>query len=1233
MIEKTKILFFDRLKKYRKIIRIDEEVLKELEINLYFCNSYVYDCPWENYSLFILHIDDIKQIFNISKIASETAQVLILYDTPEQLTKIAPEINCFKKYSTVLRKTFEEKFREFLIDLKERYQLDLNFREKINYNLFFKIHETSNIVFILDENFNLVYANFYFLNSLKYFWKEIANHSFNSLLSQEEFDKFLNEIQIKLKKKLPWCGDINLYTKDHRIINVRGAIFPISEKNWSYYCTFVNNTKLKEVESELKSLVKEQQVILDNTMIGIIYVIDRKIIWANPKFLEILGYSWDELRFRNSSIIYPSNQDYLEVGEKAYSALDNLNQYFAEIKLKRKDGRILDTKYSGKYIDPKKPEKGSIWMIEDITKEKKFEQELLYSRNLFEKSISALSDMFAIIDKKSWLIISCNKIVKDIFGYTQDEVTGNYFKIFLSQTEDENSFFTDVTKSIELNNLFVSEKLMARKNGDLFSAEIKITEIRDDLGNQIYVCIIRDITESKERENELKRHRNQMEELVAKRTEKLAGVIEKLEDEIRVRRKVEGFLRKTQKSFAEAQKIAKIGNWEWNLKDNSLYWSDEIYNIFGLNKKDFMGSYDDFVNAIHPDDRDIVLDEITEALEKGKIYNIEHRIITPDNKIKIVHEKGDVYFEDETGKPILMIGTVQDISNRKKMESQLELATTVLENAIEGVVITDRATKILSINPAFTKITGYTAKDVLGKKINILKSHIHNVDFYSNMWKKLNSEGFWQGEIWNRKKNGEAYPEWLTISAIKDHKGKLTTYVAVFYDMSEIKMGEERLQYHLNFDGLTNVYNKNFFKDRLKQKIEEVKNKKNQKFCLILLGLDRFKKINESLGHVEGDKLLKSVAEKLNLIKEENDVFARWESDEFVFLINDINDTNDIISFTFDILSSFKQPFQLKNHSIFLTSSFGIAVYPNDGDNAATLLKNVDIAMHRAKEFGKNNYQFYSPELSKETQQRLTLEGDLRTAIQLKEFELFYQPKVDGKTGKIVGVEALIRWIHREKGIISPGEFIPILEENDLIIPLSEWIIEQACLDNKTWQEKYNHFIPVSVNISAIHFMNDTLLGRVSYILKKSKLEGKYLDLEITEGLLIDDVEYSIAIMKKLKQLDVLLSIDDFGTGYSSLSYLKKFPVDQLKIDRSFVSDIGKNEEDTSLVKAIILLGHSLNLKLIAEGVENSMQLEFLLEHQCDEIQGYYFSKPLCKEDFEKLLVDSSIIENKIPKV
>jgi diguanylate cyclase (GGDEF)-like protein/PAS domain S-box-containing protein len=561
----------------------------------------------------------------------------------------------------------------------------------------------------------------------------------------------------------------------------------------------------------------------------------------------------------------------------------------------------------------------------------------------------------------------------------------------------------------------------------------------------------------------------------------------------------------------------------------------------------------------------------------------------------------------------------EEKGKRVAAEDQLQLASKVFENAIEGVMITGADGVIQSVNPAFTTITGFTQEEALGKTPRILKSDRHEPVFFECLWKSLTDTGRWQGEVWNRRKNGEAYAQWLTVTANKDFQGRTKHYVGVFHEISEKLQDEEQTRYRENHDALTGLPNKSLFIDRLERSV--IHASRNQIILAVMfLDLDHFKKINEGFGHPKGDILLQGVAERLKGLIREGDTMARWGGDDFTFILEDVKNAEGTAKVAGKIIKSFSEPFFLDGLEINITGSIGIALYPANGEDAQTLIKNADHALYRGKEMGRNYYQMFTPAMNTITSERLELENQLRKALDRKEFLVYYQPKVDLRTGEIVGMEALARWKHPQKGFISPGVFIPLAEESGLIAPLGKWVLHEACRQTKEWLDAGYSSVRVAVNLSAVQFHRQNILKKVRAVLDETGLDPKYLDLEITEGLVMQNVESAISIMKELVDMGVTLSMDDFGTGYSSLGYLKKFPIDSLKIDRSFVGDIATDHDAAAIASAIISLGHSLNLKVIAEGAETEDHIRFLRKHKCDMVQGYVFSPPVPGNDFTKFL-------------
>jgi diguanylate cyclase (GGDEF)-like protein/PAS domain S-box-containing protein len=572
----------------------------------------------------------------------------------------------------------------------------------------------------------------------------------------------------------------------------------------------------------------------------------------------------------------------------------------------------------------------------------------------------------------------------------------------------------------------------------------------------------------------------------------------------------------------------------------------------------------------------------------------------------------------------MILASVTDISHRKQYENalqqnvdQLRLAATVINTTIEGVTITDPHANILSVNPAFTTITGYSAEEAIGQNPRVLKSDRHDADYYREMWATLTTSGHWRGEIWNRRKSGEAYPEWLTISAITDGQGATTHYVAVFHDITESKQNEAQIKYQAYHDALTGLPNRQLFNDRLSLALAHAK---RHQLCVavLFLDLDRFKNINDTLGHLLGDRLLQSVAERLCACVRNDDTVARLGGDEFTILLADISHPEQATLVAGKVVDAFKQPFQINGHELYSTPSLGISIYPMDGSETDVLMKNADTALYRAKAQGRNNYQLYTPAMNEMALERLQMENGLRRALEREEFVLYYQPRIDLATGATSSVEALVRWQHPQHGLVAPGQFIPIAEESGLIIPLGDWVLRTACAQARSWMAAGHPPVRVAVNLSARQFEQENPVELVATVLRETGLEAEYLELEITESVTMHHVDRSLAMLRELTHLGVRIAIDDFGTGYSSLSYLKKFPVDTLKIDQSFVRDLPEDQDAAAIAVAIIGLARALNLHVVAEGVENERQLAFMRAYLCDEIQGYIFSRPIPADELAR---------------
>jgi len=555
-------------------------------------------------------------------------------------------------------------------------------------------------------------------------------------------------------------------------------------------------------------------------------------------------------------------------------------------------------------------------------------------------------------------------------------------------------------------------------------------------------------------------------------------------------------------------------------------------------------------------------------------------------------------------------------AQRHMAENELYRAHAVIQHTNEGIMVSDSDYNILSVNPAFTQITGYEPSEVIGQKTNFLKSGRHGPEFYSDMWSHIERHGHWQGEIWNRRKNGEIYPEWLTINPIYGSDGSLSQYVGIFTDITSVKQSEAQLEHLAHHDPLTSLPNRILLLTRLRYAMQTAA-RHNMVCAILYLDLDRFKLINDSFGHAMGDSVLKAVAQRFTGLMRESDMVARLGGDEFVVLVDGIHDPLDASLIAEKITQSLESPVVTDGHEFPLTCSIGIATYPKDGHTVEELLRDADSAMYQAKKAGLNNIVFYSEEMTHEASQRIKLYSDLRHAVVNGEFELYYQPQLNMQSGALHGVEALIRWRHPKQGLILPAHFIPEAEDSGLIIPIGEWVINEACTRMKSWLDQGVSLERISVNVAGPQLRRGELVLIVKQALKQSGLEPERLELELTESYAMELIESHVDALNALHALGVTISIDDFGTGTSSLSRLKKLQVSKLKIDRSFVKDLPKDKNDEAITRAIIAMGKSLDLGIIAEGVETEEQKQFLLNENCILGQGFLFSKPLSRSNFE----------------
>ncbi|MDA8230721.1 MAG: EAL domain-containing protein [Magnetospirillum sp.] len=560
-----------------------------------------------------------------------------------------------------------------------------------------------------------------------------------------------------------------------------------------------------------------------------------------------------------------------------------------------------------------------------------------------------------------------------------------------------------------------------------------------------------------------------------------------------------------------------------------------------------------------------------------------------------------------------------EVTGKKRTEASLQMASSVFNHTGEGILVTSPQGVIERVNPAFIAITGYSAEEVVGRTPAVLKSDHQDPEFYRRMWQTLREQGRWQGEIWNRRKNGEAYLEWLTITAVLDEAGAVSHYVGVFNDISELHEKDLRIRHQAHHDALTGLPNRILLLDRLDQAIA-ASSRGEKKIALLFLDLDRFKVVNDSLGHDVGDDLLKEVAYRLSTRVSEADTVARLGGDEFVIVHTGWNGLGDVASLAEKILSLLETPFTVAERDLHVGGSIGIALHPADGASARDLLKNADTAMHAVKQADRNAYRFFDASMNKEAMERLTLENDLRRAIDRGELEVYYQPKFALADGRMVGAEALVRWHHPMNGMVSPGRFIPLAEDTGLVVPLGEWVLRQVCRQVAAWHAAGLDCGPVAVNVSARQLVQPDFASQVASILGEEGVEPDMIDLEITETAIMRDPDRAAAILASLSIFGTRVVLDDFGVGHSSLGYLKRLPISVLKMDRTFIRDVTDDSDAAALARGIIDLARQLGIEVVAEGVETEAQATFLKGNGCALVQGYLFAKPMPAGELERRL-------------
>ena len=800
-----------------------------------------------------------------------------------------------------------------------------------------------------------------------------------------------------------------------------------------------------------------------------------------------------------------------------------------------------------------------------------------------EQSAIINNPLVGICTLRDRKVIWCNSAFNEMLGYYPEKLYGCSTRQLYAHEED----FLAIGKAyanIERDGAIQNELEFVRKDGQKVWVDIRGSALHGQASDSLWILV--DVTK-----------RKQSDDILLASETKFRTLFDGSSDAI---------LMLDEKGFFDSNQAA--------------------LNLFGLNSQEQLRQYHPAdlsppKQACGNDSRTLAKHYIDTAMQNGTVH------------FDWLHKRADteaIFVADITHTSMTLNGklllqtTIRDITERKHIEESLRIAASAFETQ-DGMMVTDANNVILRVNKSFTTITGYSEEEAVGQTPRLLSSGRHDKAFYMTIWERLRNEGAWSGEIWNRRKNGDIYPEYLSITVVRDPLGSVSHYVASLTDITKMLSAEHEIQRLAFFDTLTNLPNRRLFFDRLKQALTENR-RTNQSSAILFLDLDDFKILNDTLGHDMGDLLLQKVADRLSSCVRASDTVARLGGDEFVVLLKDLSMKNlEAVAQARDIaekiLFTFNKAFLLGTDTHQSTSSIGISLCGGDGEKSADkLLKEADIAMYNAKAEGRNTLRFFDPKMQEAITIRASMEQDLRKAIEQNQFQLHYQIQVDSN-GQALGAEALIRWFHPARGMISPFDFIPIAEVTGLILPIGQWVLDTACAQLKKWQQNplTQHLI-IAVNVSAKQFHHDDFVEQVLATIARHDINATRLKLELTESMLVANISDIIIKMDALSKTGIQFSLDDFGTGYSSLQYLKKLPLNQLKIDQSFVRDIVTDASDRSIVRTIIMMAHSLDINVIAEGVETAEQRQFLLDSGCTSYQGYLFSKPVPIDEFEVLL-------------
>jgi diguanylate cyclase (GGDEF)-like protein/PAS domain S-box-containing protein len=986
-------------------------------------------------------------------------------------------------------------------------------------------------------------------------------------------------------------GDTMFHRRDGTPIwtHITGSMINPDNPDDGYVWLYEDVTEKRQASRAMDALLREQTLIFERAPIGIAFLRDRVIHRCNPSLEAMFGYLPGRLIGQSSRVCFASEAEWHDASERAHTAINAAGKFVGELPYRRADGTPIWCQITASLLDPENPDEGHIWLFQDVTARRAAEEALVES--LWEQQLIFDNAMIGISYQRERRILRCNRRCEEIFGYPAGSLREHSTRVLFSSDEAWEEVGRLVYGSGATTGTFDGEILYCRRDGTPIWVHAIGRTLGEHQDDDTWIWTFEDVTAQRAAEQALRQSHLELEQRVAERTRELSHqldfmrqLIEAIPGPVYYQNR-EGRYLGCNQAFLEM-----IG------KPRSAVIGATAYDLAPRDLAERYRSADDELFQ-HPG---------------SQVY--ESRVLHADGSYRdVVFHKATYGRSGDPGGGL--VGVMLDITDRKRMEARLQQAATVFDSSAEGITITAPDACIIAVNRAFTDITGYGEDEVIGRNPRILQSGRQDRSVYIEMWRTLGNCGRWQGELWNRRKDGQAFLQSLTISAVKDRGGHVTHYVGVFSDITELRDAHDQLDHQAHHDPLTGLPNRLLLGDRLQKAIQRA-HRDETGLAVLFIDLDRFKNINDTLGHQVGDRVLCEVARRLDKLMRESDTVGRLGGDEFLIVIEDIAAATAVSHIAEKILYVLEDAPVTVGQEFFVGASIGISIYPEDGGDAEALMKNADVAMYRAKERGRNTYEFFTKELTQSSLARLQMETNLRRAIDRAELRVYLQPQFCLASGRVVGAEALVRWLRPEQGLVLPGEFIKIAEESGLIVPIGAWVQHTATCQWAAWVAAGLDPGVLSVNVSGVEFARGRIQETARQTLEASRLSAQFLELEITESAIMSHAEDSTQVLDNLRAMGLSLVIDDFGTGYSSLAYLKRLPLNKLKVDQSFVRGLPGDTEDCAIVRAVIALAHSLQLTVIAEGVETEAQREFLAREGCDEMQGYLRGRPMPFEEY-----------------